>query len=96
MFEIGEDRCGAAMRLVVCRSQGGPFDDEAFVSGWRLGDLAARLASPGVSALVDSIRPDECVQADLIAMGRGCTMTVEPSGDPEWLNVTFVRIPDPA
>jgi len=96
MFEIGEDRCGAAMRLVVCRSQGGPFDDEAFVSGWRLGDLAARLASPGVSSLIDSIRPDERVQADLIAMGRGCTMTVEPSGDSEWLNVTFVRIQDPA
>ena len=96
MFEIGEDRCGAAMRLVVCRSQGGPFDDEAFVSGWRLGDLAARLASPGVSVLVDSIRPGECVQADLIAMGRGCPMTVEPSGDPEWLRVAFGRILDPA
>ena len=96
MFEIGEDHCEEMMPLVLCRSHGGVHDDEAFMSGWRLGDLAAKLASPGVGALVDSIRPEERVQADLIAMGRGYTMTVERSGDAEWLSVTFVRIRDTA
>ena len=56
------------MPLVLCRSRGGPYDDEAFVSGWRLGDLAAKLAQPGISTIADSIRPHERLQADLIAM----------------------------
>ncbi len=67
MFEIGEDHCDEVMPMVLCRSHGGSHDDEAFMSGWRLGDLAAKLASPGVSALVDSIRPRaEHVQANLV------------------------------
>ena len=96
MLETGEDHSGRRCRLVLCRSRGGPYDDEAFLSGWRLGDLGATLASPGVSAVAESIRPEERLQADLIAMGRGYTMTVEPSSDPEWLSVTFTRIRDTA
>ena len=80
------------MPLVLCRSRGGPFDDEAFMSGWRLGEIGATLARPGISALAESIRPQERLQADLIAMGRGFTMTVEPSSSGDWLSVTFTRI----
>jgi hypothetical protein len=83
-----------AMPLVLCRSRGGPHDDEAFLSGWRLGELASMLARPGIGAIAQSIRPEERVQADLIAMARGYTMTIEPSADPEWSSVTFVRVED--
>ena len=93
MLETGEDHSGV-MPLVLCRSRGGPYDDEAFMSGWRLGDLGATLAQPGVSALAQAIRPEERLQADLIAMARGYTMTVEPSSSRDWVSVTFTRIRD--
>jgi hypothetical protein len=93
MLETGEDHSGV-MPLVLCRSGGGPYDDEAFMSGWRLGDIAGTLGRPGISALAESIRPHERLQADLIAMARGYTMTVEPSSSAEWLSVTFTRIRD--
>jgi hypothetical protein len=86
----GEDEAG--LPLVLCRSRGGPFDDEAFQSGWRLGDIGATLGRLGVSALAESIRPWERLQADLLAMAYGYSMHVEPSGDPDWLSVTFTRM----
>jgi hypothetical protein len=89
---IADQHPGLSMPLVLCRSRGGPFDDEAFMSGWRLGEIGATLARPGISALAESIRPQERLQADLIAMGRGFTMTVEPSSSGDWLSVTFTRI----
>jgi hypothetical protein len=92
---IGEEHDEGVMPLVLCRSRGGPYDDEAFVSGWRLGDLAAKLAQPGISTVADSIRPPERVQADLIAMACGYLMTIE-YGDEEWLTVTFTRIQEAA
>jgi hypothetical protein len=89
---IAEQHPSLSMPLVLCCSRGGPFDDEAFLSGWRLGEIGATLARPGISALAGSIRPQERLQADLIAMARGFTMTVEPSSSGEWLSVTFIRI----
>jgi hypothetical protein len=91
MVNTNEAMAETVMPFVLCRSNGGPHDDEAFQSGWRLGDLAATLSQPGVSGLADSIRREERHQADLIAMARGYTMSVATSGDPEWLNVTFTR-----
>jgi hypothetical protein len=90
-IEIGEVHGGPVMPLVLCRSRGGPYDDDAFESGWRLGALGAALAGPGISALADSIRPGERLQADLLAMACGYAMTVESSADPDWLAVTFTR-----
>ena len=51
----GDDELG--LPLVLCRSRGGPFDDDAFRSGWRLGDIGSTLGRLGVSALAESIRP---------------------------------------
>jgi hypothetical protein len=93
-FEIGEDSSGTVMPFVLCRSGGGPYDDEAFSSGWRLGAIGATLAGPGISALSDSIRADERVQADLLAMACGYAMRVDPGTNPEWLFVTFTRTAD--
>jgi hypothetical protein len=94
LLEIGEDDSDGVMPLVLCRSKGGPYDDEAFLSGWRLGEIDATLARPGISALADSIRPHERVQADLVAMARGYAMTIDSTADAEWLAVTFSRIGD--
>jgi hypothetical protein len=92
MLETNENHSEAVMPLVLCRSQGGPYDDKAFTSGWRLGDIAATLAQPGITGLAESIRPQERLQADLLAMARGYTMTVEPGSEPDWLSVTFTRV----
>ena len=93
-LELGEDCSGSVMPLVLCRSRGGPYDDDAFSSGWRLGAIGATLAGPGIRALCDSIRPHERVQADLLAMTCGYSMRVDPSTDPDWLSVTFTRTGD--
>ena len=95
MLESGGDHDETVLPLVLCASAGGPHDDEAFTSGWRLGAIAATLAHPGFNALADSIRPDERLQADLLAMACGYSMTVEP-GNEGWLSVTFRRIDDHA
>ncbi len=92
MLETDEGMGETGLPLVLCRSRGGPYDDEAFLSGWRLGDIGATLGRPGVSALAESIRPHERLQADLLAMARGYTMTVERGSDADWLLVTFSRI----
>ena len=94
MLETNQGEGDTELPLVLCRSRGGPYDDEAFLSGWRLGDIGATLGRPGVSALAESIRPRERLQADLLAMARGYTMTVERSSDPDWLLVTFTRVPE--
>ena len=92
--DIGEECGGGVMPFVLCRSKGGPYDDEAFSSGWRLGAIGATLAAPGVSALCESIRAGERVQADLLAMAYGYAMRVDPSSDPDRLSVTFTRTGD--
>ena len=91
-LEVGEDCGGGVMPLVLCRSRGGPYDDEAFSSGWRLGAIGATLAAPGISGLCESIRRHERVQADLLAMASGYSMSVDPGTDPDWLSVTFTRV----
>jgi hypothetical protein len=93
-LELGEDCSDGAMPLVMCHSKGGPYDDEAFSSGWRLGAISATLAAPGISSLCDSIRGNERIQADLLAMAYGYSMRVDPSTDPDWLSVTFTRTGD--
>jgi hypothetical protein len=94
VLETDEDRGELAMPLVLCRTGGGPLDDGSFLSGFRLGRIGALLTTPGVSAIADSIRPPERLQADLLAMACGFTMTVDPGGSADWLPVTFRRIAD--
>ena len=90
-LELDADCGSTEMPLVLCRSRGGPYDDDAFSSGWRLGAIGAALGGAGISALCESIRADERVQADLLAMAYGYAMRVDASTDPDWLSVTFTR-----
>jgi hypothetical protein len=86
-----EMKAGAAMPLVLGRAEGGAYDDDALASGWRLDDLATALDRSVVRVMVDSIRPAEREQVELIASARGYSMSVEVGSDPEWLSVTFTR-----
>jgi hypothetical protein len=91
MIETNELAEQTVMPFVLCRSNGGPHDDTAFMSGWRLGEIAAVLAQPGISAMADAIRADERQQADLLAMAYGYAMSVDASSSDGWLSVTFTR-----
>ena len=79
------------MPFLLVESNGGPYDDAAFVSGYRMGLLDADLSSGITTPRV--IDAQEFDQADLIAMRHGYTMA---SSDPlpedpqsPWLWVEF-------
>jgi len=68
--------------------------DDALARVWRLDDLAAALDRAVVRVMVDSIRPAERDQVELLATARGYSMSVEAGSEPGWLSVTFTRTLD--
>lgn len=87
------------MPFVLCATNGGPYDDEAFVVGWDCGALEAELtaclrlgATPRPRYVKVAVMP----QLELIAMDTHFTLTrgeVSPEG--EWIHVTFRADPIP-
>jgi hypothetical protein len=86
------------MPFVVCASQGGPYEDQAFVAGYRLGLLSAELEeaeghedSEVFPLPVAAVRPADLPQVDLLAMRYGFTTRAEPWPDApqEWYTVRF-------
>lgn len=88
---------GLVMPFVVCASQGGPFEDDAFVSGFRCGEIDRTLhMNDGVNASLHwTVKAEELPQLDLIAMHRGFVMDRLLAGDLEqetgWCVVEFHR-----
>lgn len=82
------------MPFVVCQTQGGPYDDEAFVAGWILGALDVRLEQLAADRrpLTISVRAASLPQVELLAMKHGYLTAVEPYEDApdEWSTVTFI------
>lgn len=80
---------GLVMPFVVVTSKGGPWDDQAYVAGYEMGLLDARLQL-GIVGDGYQIHTWNIPQADLIAMRHGYTANGEISDDhPEWAFVTF-------
>jgi hypothetical protein len=86
----------------VCRSQGGPFDDEAFVAGVQLGQIDEALqvaAIGGVERLSFTAYTALVRQLELCGMARGFPVvsaeaieeTDEYPAMPDWSVVTFAR-----
>jgi Arc/MetJ family transcription regulator len=88
-----------AVPFVVCESQGGPYDDDAFAAGFDAGRISQALKSAraaGATALRYTVRTALVTQLDLIAMDAGFTLStaeVEETEDhpamPEWMFATF-------
>jgi len=87
--------------FIVCASQGGPYDDDAFVAGFACGDVDRALA---VAATIHAthVGPLTCrtillPQLELIAMARGfpvmdtTAISLNPDGPAEWSYVTFTK-----
>ncbi|WP_030186093.1 hypothetical protein [Streptomyces capuensis] len=75
------------MPFVLCQSNGGPYDDEAFAAGMACGQLWTELRvlqAHGATPRPRYVQPEHVPQLDLIAMHYGYTLkpgTIdEPSG----------------
>lgn len=79
--------------FIACTSQGGPYQDDAFVAGFALGTIDSELAH-GHPVSYDHVSPALVPQLDLIAMRRGYIVTSEPwPEDPAaWTRVTFTVV----
>lgn len=92
-----EEAYGLVVPFIVCQSVGGPFEDEAFVSGFQCGEvdkaLAVSAAANAASVRFPTIRTVLVKQLELLAMNRGYpVMTVTESEEyPEWCSVLFER-----
>lgn len=82
---------GLVMPFTVCQSDGGPYDDAAFVAGYRSGTINAHLERIAPDELRIYVEPALLPQLDLIAMRHGYTMVSEPWADhpDEWALATF-------
>jgi hypothetical protein len=74
---MSEGDYGLVMPFVVCQSNGGPFDDAAFVAGVQFGDLSRQLAGGGPVEPA-YVNPDLWAQLDLAAMHYGYRLIVQP------------------
>lgn len=82
---------GLVTPFVVCTSVGGPYDDDSFVAGIRLGLWQSLLKlQPSEHA---NYEPAALVpQLDLLAMQNGYRMISEPYEEsPNWVLVTMTR-----
>lgn len=90
--------------FVVCRSVGGPYDDDSFVAGFQAGEIDKALqvaAAAGASTATWTVRTALVSQLELLAINRGfgymATAEVGESEDheamPEWSLVTFSTAP---
>lgn len=77
------------MPFVVCASEGGPYDDAAFVAGANTAHCWHALAAGPAEHQVYA-KPPLVPQLDLVAMHFGYTMAAEPYSD-EWTLCTFTK-----
>jgi len=96
MADDAEDEFELLMPLVVVRSKGGPFDDEAYTAGFEAGRLWELLGA-GVEFESRAVRTANIRQLDLIAMHFGYALTtngpMEVEGAPgsEWTEVQLTQ-----
>lgn len=78
------------MPFVACESNGGSYEDRAFVAGYTAAVLDAQMQT-GRDAFQRYVSPDLIPQLDLIAMHRGWTVSHEPwlEYPDEWTLATF-------
>jgi hypothetical protein len=101
MDELEPEGFELAMPFVNVVSNGGRYDDEAFVAGWASAALDERLASGARSAsavMVETVQAGIVSQSDLMAMRHGWTMERLSWGDDvdaetagEWARLRFTR-----
>lgn len=77
--------------FVTVVSNGGPHDDESYVSGFQMGQLDVILGTPWIQMHTFTFHTTSVKQADLIAMHFGFKMEIEQQDD-TWTTATFSLI----
>ena len=95
MTDDKEPGYGLLMPFVVCESQGGPYADEPFVAGYRIGHLDAQLQYERPPFWEGYVAPSDVPQIDLLAMRHGYNTVIEPDGD-EWTHMRLTASEPPA
>lgn len=91
-----DDGMELALPFILCKSAGGPYDDDAFTAGYECGLIDKDLtvaAAIGQATLTRTVRTVSVPQLDLIAMHH--SFTAEATADdevPEWSRVTFTAV----
>lgn len=96
MSDIPEDaELVLSMPFVICKSAGGPFDDDAFVAGFTCGLIDSKL---GVAAAIGASQAETTTvmramvpQLDLIAMRHGFKVIEVDDPEGEWAMLEFHR-----
>lgn len=91
--EPDEGSYGLVMPFIVCTSQGGPYEDQAFVAGYTAGNLESLLAQEPLH--VETYVPTPLTpQVDLLAMRFGYRFESEPWDEhpDEWTRVEFTKV----
>ena len=88
-----DDAMELVFPFVVCQSNGGPYDDDAFTAGYQCGRADSALAAAaavGASRATFTVGTGLVAQVELIAMHHGFTyIRVEECEEtPEWSLVT--------
>lgn len=81
--------------FVVCASNGGPFDDDAYTAGVEFGTIAAKLAAAPTECteMKFTVRSENVRQLDLAAAHHHWNLTVlEWDSDPSWTFAHFRRV----
>lgn len=90
---------GLVMPFVACTSQGGPYDDAAFVAGFECGQIDRALqviAAAGGNTATFTVGTDVVKQLELIGMNRGFPIVhteaaFEGEKYADWHTVTFTK-----
>jgi hypothetical protein len=94
---MSEPEYGLVYPFVVCQSQGGPYDDGAFVAGCRFGVVREKCERG--DPVIEGYEPVALVpQLDLLAMAKGYDLVSEPwEDDPDgyWSLVTLTKKDQP-
>jgi len=93
LFDGESSEFGLVVPFVICQSQGGQLDDEAFTIGYELGSIDAELsmcASLFAQPPARYVHAVGLAQLDLLAMRRGYLMHQgELDESEEWARVEF-------
>lgn len=86
------DELALVMPFVAATSNGGVYDDDAYVAGYEMGLLDARLGNTTDRRITVPLHAGNRAQADLVAMQHGYSvLTTAFGGYGEWIFATFVK-----
>ncbi len=91
MNDEDEVTFGLVMPFVVAQSQGGPFEDQAYIAGYEMGLLAAELEHSRPHYLRRTLHTANLRQVDLIAMRYGYSLRSQVCPQADWTEVELVR-----